>query len=73
VPVDGLLRLLAAEEGGELANRSPVGDRRGDVRPLPRIGALREEPAELVERRLRAQDPVRVLVDEPDGAQYFRK
>jgi hypothetical protein len=44
------------------------------VWPLTRIGALAEEPAELVEayRRL-AQDPVRVLVDEPDRAQYFRK
>jgi hypothetical protein len=37
------------------------------VRPLPWIGALGEEPAELVERlRMPRQDAVRVLVDEPD-------
>jgi hypothetical protein len=44
------------------------------VRPLGRIRALGEEPAEVVERRrVRAQDPVRVLVDEPDAVQYFEK
>jgi hypothetical protein len=44
------------------------------VRPLPRVVALREEPAELVEaRRRRAQDPVRVVVDEADAVQYFEK
>ena len=44
------------------------------MRPLARVGALREEAAELVERRRRpAQDPVRVVVDEPDRAQYFEK
>jgi hypothetical protein len=44
------------------------------VRPLARIGALTEEPTELVERgRLAAQDPVRVMVDKPYGAQYFKK
>jgi hypothetical protein len=44
------------------------------VRPLPRIVALGEQPAELVERaRRRAQDPVRVVVDEPDAVQYFSK
>jgi hypothetical protein len=44
------------------------------VRPLPRILALAEEPAELVQgaRRL-AQDAVRVVVDERDRAQYFSK
>jgi hypothetical protein len=45
-----------------------------DVRPLARIGALREQPAELVEvARVRAKDPVRVLVDERNPAQYFAK
>jgi hypothetical protein len=44
------------------------------VWPLARIGALGEEAAELVEgRRGRAQDPVRVMVDERDRAQYFSK
>jgi hypothetical protein len=44
------------------------------VRPLARILALREQPAELVERRRRrAQDAVRVVVDEPDAVQYFSK
>jgi len=38
------------------------------VRPLARVGRLREEAAELVEgRRRRAQDPVRVMVDERDA------
>jgi hypothetical protein len=44
------------------------------VRPLPRIGALGETPAKLVERRRRpSQDPVRVVVDERDAVQYFEK
>jgi hypothetical protein len=44
------------------------------VRPLARIGALREEAAELVEAlRTAAEDPVRVVVDQRDAAQYFRK
>jgi hypothetical protein len=43
------------------------------MRPLPRIGALGEEAAELVEGRLPAQDAVRVVIDERDAAQYFRK
>jgi hypothetical protein len=44
------------------------------VRPLARVRALREEAAELVEAlRSAAQDPVRVVVDERDVAQYFRK
>ena len=64
---DGALLGLAAELSGELDDRSPVRDRGGDVRPLPRIGALGEEPAELVERlRMPCQDAVRMLVDEPD-------
>jgi len=41
---------------------------------LPGVVALREEAAERVERRRRlAQDPVRVVVDETDGVQYFEK
>jgi hypothetical protein len=44
------------------------------VRPLPGIIALREQPAELVERARRlAQDAVRVVVGERDAAQYFSK
>jgi hypothetical protein len=43
------------------------------MRPLPRIRTLREQTSELVERRLRAQDPMRVVVDERGGAQYFKK
>jgi hypothetical protein len=71
--VDPLLRVLATEEVGELVHRPPVGDARRHVRPLARVRALREEAAELVERRLRAEDPVRVVVDEPDLRQYFEK
>ena len=64
---DRLLLRLTAELRGELDDRSPVGDRSRDVRPLPRIGALGEEPAELVERiRMARQDAMRMLVDEPD-------
>jgi hypothetical protein len=58
-----------AEESRELADRAPVGDAGSDVRPLPRVGALGEEPAKLVQRRLRAQDAVRVVVDERDRVQ----
>jgi hypothetical protein len=36
------------------------------MRPLPRIGALGEEAAELVERRSLSKDAVRVVVDESD-------
>jgi hypothetical protein len=43
------------------------------VRPLARVGALGEQAAELVERRRRTDDPVRMVVDERDGAQYFSK
>jgi CMP-2-keto-3-deoxyoctulosonic acid synthetase len=44
------------------------------VRPLARVVALGEQAAELVERaRRRAQDAVRVVVDERDRAQYFSK
>jgi hypothetical protein len=70
----GLLGRVDLEERGQLAERAAIGQRRGDVRPLARVGALGEEPAELVERRRRrGEDPVRVLVDEADRAQYFRK
>ena len=44
-----------------------------DVRPLARVVALREEAAKLVERRRRAEDPVRVVVDEWSLVQYFEK
>jgi hypothetical protein len=44
-----------------------------DVRPLPRIEAFREPPAELVERRLVEVDAVRVVVDDRDAVQYFEK
>ena len=71
--VDGGLRGIAAEEGRQLADRSPVGQPGGDVRPLPRVGALREETTKLVERGLRAEDSVGVVVDEPDRVQYFEK
>jgi hypothetical protein len=55
-------------------DRAYVRDRAGDVGPLPRIGALREQAAELVERRRRlAEDPVRVVVDERGLTQYFSK
>ena len=66
--IDGLLVRLAAQVLGELRDRAPVRGAGRDVRPLARVGALGEEPAELVEaRRVRAQDPVRVLVDEADA------
>jgi len=63
-----------AEPLGEGPYRPQIGGGGGDVRPLRRILAFREEAAKLVEgRRWCAQDPVRVLVDECDRAQYFRK
>jgi hypothetical protein len=44
------------------------------VRPLAWVAALREQAAELIERAgLGAEDPVRVVVDVPDAAQYFAK
>jgi hypothetical protein len=43
------------------------------MRPLARVVALGVEAAELVERGSRAQDPVRVVVDEADLPQYFEK
>jgi len=71
--VDRRLGLLAAEEVGQLPDRAAIGDAGRDVRPLARVRALREEPAELVERWPGAQDPVRVVVDELDPGQYFKK
>jgi hypothetical protein len=41
--------------------------------PLAWIGALGEQPAELVQRGGFAQDPVRVVVDELDLGQYLKK
>jgi hypothetical protein len=69
VLVDGSFGRVDAEERCELANRTPVRDACCDMRPLPRIRALGEEAAELVERGRRAQDPVRVVVDERDLAE----
>jgi hypothetical protein len=44
------------------------------VRPLARIRAFGEQAAELVERRRRrGEDSVGMVVDVPDGAQYFSK
>ena len=68
-----VLAVLAPEEVGELVHRVAVRDARRHVRPLAWVETLREEPAELSERRPFAQDPVRVVVDEPDLGQYFEK
>jgi hypothetical protein len=73
VLVDRLLRRLAAEERGELAERAPVGNARRDVRPLTRVRAFREAPAELVEPGPVEQDAVGVVIDEREAVQYFRK
>jgi hypothetical protein len=73
VLVDGRLGGLAAEERRELLHRPPVRDTGGDVRPLPRVGRLGEQPAKLVERRPPPQDAVRMVIDEPDAVQYFEK
>jgi hypothetical protein len=55
-------------------DRAPVHHAGGHVRPLPRVGALGEEPAELVEAgRRRAQDAVRVMIDRRCLDQYFSK
>jgi hypothetical protein len=72
--VDGLLGRLTAELGRQDADRPPVGDAGGDMRPLAGVAALGEQPAELVQaRRRRAEDPVRVMVDERQLVQYFSK
>jgi hypothetical protein len=60
--------------GGEHADRPPVANTGGDVRPLARVGAFAEQAAELVEAlRRRPEDPVRVMVDERQLVQYFSK
>jgi hypothetical protein len=64
---DRVLGRLHAEELRQLSNRSPVRDPGRDVRPLPRIGTLAEQAAELVERGVRTEDSVRVVVDERDA------
>jgi hypothetical protein len=65
---------LDAEMGRQLLDRAAVRHPGRDVRPLPRIRALGEQAPELVDRRrLSTQDPVRVVVDEADLAQYFSK
>jgi hypothetical protein len=72
--VDGTLGRLAVQVLRKHAHRALVGDGGGRVRPLPWVGALREQAAELIERgRRRAKDPVRMVVDVPDAAQYFSK
>jgi hypothetical protein len=71
--VEGLLRRVAVEEGRELSDAEPVAERVWDMRPLTRVAALGEEPAELVERRPAEQDAVRVVVDQADPGQYFKK
>jgi len=59
-------RRLDVEERRELADRMAIRQTGCDMGPLPRVGALREEPAKLVERRLTAQDAVRVVIDQFD-------
>ena len=66
-------RRLDVEERRELADRMAVRQAGCDMGPLPRDRALREEPAKLVERRLTAQDAVRVVIDQFDRVQYFEK
>jgi hypothetical protein len=58
----------------EHAHRALVRDASRHVPPLAGVGALGEQAPELVERaRRRAEDPMRVVVDVPDAAQYFAK
>ena len=66
-------RRLEVEERRELPDRTAIRQTGGNVQPLPRVRALREEPAKLVERRLTAQDAVRVVIDQFDRVQYFEK
>src|SRR4029077_14567368 len=70
---DGPLGRLAAEQRRERGDPAPVGEPRRDVRPLARVLALGEQPAECVEGLRGRDDPVRVVVDERDLAQYFSK
>ena len=65
-PPEAKVALRSNEEGRELADRPPVGGGGRDVRPLPRIRALREHAAELVEGRPHREHAVRVVVDERD-------
>ncbi len=72
--VDRLLVRLAAQMRGEHADRPPIHNTGGHVRPLARIGALGEQAPELVKAaRRRAQDAVRVMVDRGGLRQYFSK
>jgi hypothetical protein len=64
---------VAAEQRGQRVDRPPVRHAGRDVRPLARVRALGEQAAELVERRRRRDDPVRVVVDQGDVVQYFEK
>jgi hypothetical protein len=66
VLVDRAFRRLDVEERREFSDRTAIRHPGCNVGPLPRVRALREEPAELVESRLAAQDAVRVMVDEFD-------
>ena len=64
---DGFLFGLAVELRGQLRDRPAVRNRARDVRPLPRVLALREQAPELVERlRVPEQNAVRVMVDQAD-------
>jgi hypothetical protein len=72
--VDGFLGRGAVEQHGQVGDGATVREPGRDVRPLPRIRALGEEAAELVERSGRlAKHRVRVVIDEPDAVQYFKK
>ena len=65
---------LAVQVLCEGAYGALVGHTRRHVRPLAWVGALREQAAELIQRAARrAEDPVRVMVDVPEAAQYFAK
>jgi hypothetical protein len=70
---DGVLGRLAAEQRRERGDPAQVREPRRDVRPLARVLALGEQPPERVEGLRGRDDPVRVVVDERDLAQYFSK
>ena len=67
VGMDGRLVRTAAEMLRQFANGTAVGEPRRHVRPLGRIGALREHPPELVKRRTHRQDPVGMVIDRGHG------
>ncbi len=70
----GFFRRRAAQVLGQLLDRAAIRDGRGNMPPLSGVAALGEKAAKLVEaRRVIAQDGVRVVVDERDRRQYFRK